>query len=216
LAIPAGRDYHTGVNVKTIIAAMFALLIATSSHGQDKGYVQGVGGLTFQSEISGLFGGEFGANVTRDVQIYGQVGRMINILPKSIQDDLDDAAQALTLLTGDRWQFDGKIPATYFGGGLKLLIPTGARVRPFVIAGVGAATMKASIKEIDLGEILDDLIDEGFIDEGDVRGTEFAFELGGGLSIPVGARMQIDGGYRLMRISRVNVSRFVGGVGVRF
>ena len=204
------------MNVKTIIAAVVALLIATSSHAQDKGYVQGVGGLTFQSEISGLFGGEVGVNITRDVQIYGQVGRMINILPKSIQDDLDDAAQSLTVLTGDRWQFDGKIPATYFGGGVKLLIPTGARVRPFVTAGVGAATMKASIKEIDLGEILDDLIDEGFIDEGDVRGTEFAFEFGGGLSIPVGVRMQIEGGYRLMRISSINVSRFVGSVGIRF
>jgi opacity protein-like surface antigen len=204
------------VNVKTIIAAIVVLLVATSSHAQDKGYVQGVGGLTFQSEVSGLFGGEFGVNITRDVQIYGQVGRMINILPKSIQDDLDDAAQSLTVLTGDRWQFDGKIPATYFGGGVKLLIPTGARVRPFVIAGVGAATLKASIKEIDLGEILDDLIDEGFIDEEDVRGTEFAFEFGGGLSIPVGVRMQIEGGYRLMRISSVNVSRFVGSVGVRF
>ena len=46
--------------MKTITAAIFVVLIATSAHAQDKGYVQGVGGLTFQSEISGLFGAEFG------------------------------------------------------------------------------------------------------------------------------------------------------------
>jgi hypothetical protein len=75
--------------------------------------------------------------------------------------------------------------------------------------------MKASIKEADLGEVLDDLVDEGFLDEDDVKGTEFAFEVGGGVSIPAG-RALMDVGYRFMRINDVNVSRFVGGFGVRF
>lgn len=202
--------------MKTIIAAVMCVLAASAAQAQEKGYVQGVGGLTFQSEVSGLFGGEFGVNVHPSVQIYGQVGRMLNILPKSVQDDLDDAAQELTFFTGDRWEFDGKVPATYFGGGIKVLVPTGSAVRPYILGGVGMANMKASIKEIDLGEIVDDLVDEGYLDEDDVRGTQFAFELGGGLVIPVGARLQVDAGYRFMRISEVNVSRFVGGFGVRF
>lgn len=202
--------------MKTIMAAMMCVVAASAAQAQDRGYAQGVGGLTFQSEASGLFGGEFGVNVHRDVLIYGQVGRMLNILPKSVQDDLDDAAQELTFLTGSRWEFDGKIPATYFGGGIKVLVPTGGAVRPYLLGGVGMANMKASVSEIDLGEILDDLVDAGYLDEDDVRGTEFAFELGGGLVIPVGARLQVDAGYRFMRISEVNVSRFVGGFGVRF
>jgi opacity protein-like surface antigen len=202
--------------VKTIMVAVMCVLAASAAQAQDRGYAQGMSGLTFQSEASGLFGGEFGVNVHRDVLIYGQVGRMLNILPKSVQDDLDDAAQELTFLTGSRWEFDGKVPATYFGGGIKVLVPTGTAVRPYVLGGIGMANMKASIREIDLGEILDDLVDAGFLDEDDVRGTQFAFELGGGLVIPVGARLQVDAGYRFMRISEVNVSRFVGGFGVRF
>jgi hypothetical protein len=205
-----------GVRVKTIMAAVMCLLAASAAQAQDKGYVQGVGGLTFQSEISGLFGGEFGVNAHENIQIYGQAGRMLNILPKSVQDDLDDAGQTLSLLTGDRWEFDGKMPATYFGGGVKFLIPTRAAVRPYILGGIGVAHIKASVKEIDLGEILDDLVDEGFIDEDDVRGTKFAFEVGGGVAIPLGARVQLDAGYRFMRISEANVSRFAGGLGFRF
>lgn len=201
---------------KLILTGFVCLVFASSVEAQNKGYVQGVGGLTFQSEVSGLVGGEFGVNVTPSVQIYGQVGRMINILPKSIQDDLDDAAQELTLLTGDVWEFDGKVPATYFGGGVKFLISTQAPVWPYVLGGVGFANMKGSIKEVDLGEILDDLVDAGYIDEDDVKGTEFAYEFGGGIVIPLGTRMQADAGYRFMRVSDINVSRFVGGFGVRF
>ena len=201
--------------MKTIAAMVVCVLIAANANAQERGYVQGVGGLTFQSEVSGLFGGEFGVNVHPNIQIYGQAGRMLNILPKSVQDDLDDAGQALRILTGDRWEFDGKAPATYFGGGLKFLIPTNAAVRPYAVAGVGVASVKGSIKEIDLGEILDDLVDEGFVDEDDVRGTEFAVELGGGVVVPVG-RAQVDLGYRFMRIGEANVSRVVGGLGIRF
>jgi hypothetical protein len=200
--------------MKSIICAFVIVLSAAVAHAQDRGCVVGVGGLTFQSEVSGLFGAEFGAAVAPNVLVYGQVGRMINILPKSVQDDLDDAAQTLTLLTGDRWEFDGKVPATYFGGGVKFLFPTAAPVRPYVLGGVGLAHMKASITEVDLGEVLDDLV-EGFLDEDEVKGTEFAFEFGGGLSIPAG-RALLDVGYRFMRINEVNVSRFVGGFGVRF
>jgi opacity protein-like surface antigen len=182
-----------------------------------RGYALGIGGLTFQSETSGLFGGEFGGNVTADLQIYGQVGRMINALPKSFQEDVDNAASLLTYLTGDRWKFDAKLPATYFGGGVKYLVPTGTAVRPFAIGGVNGGSFKASVNEIDLGEVVDDLVDYGYLDEDDVKATKFGFEVGGGLMIPVGA-MQFEAGYRFMKFvdTEIEVSRFVVGFGTRF
>ena len=88
-------------------------------HKAYRGYALGVGGVTFQSETSGLFGAEFGGDVARDLRVYGQVGHMINVLPHEIQDELDEAADELTFLTRTRWQFDGKLPSTYFGGGVK-------------------------------------------------------------------------------------------------
>ncbi len=75
-----------------------------------------------------------------------------------------------------RWELDGTIPATYYGGGVKFLVPTGGPVRPFVLGGVSAAHFNASIKEIDFGEITDDLIDAGYLDEDDIRADKVGFE----------------------------------------
>jgi opacity protein-like surface antigen len=180
-------------------------------------YAMGVAGVTFQSEASSLFGGEFGGFVTRDLQVYGQVGQMINALPSDIQDDLDDLGETLTLLTGTRWEFDGKLPATYFGGGVKYLIPTGVAVRPYVIGGISGARFDLSVREIDLGEITDELVDEGYLDPSDVKATKAGFEAGGGIHVPIGALL-LDGGYRYMKFfdSEIQVSRFVFGIGARF
>ena len=177
--------------------------------------MQGVSGLTFQSETSTLMGGEIGFNVTPDLVVYGQAGRMLNIMPKSIQDDLDFAGQVLTLATGQRWEFDGKVPATYFGGGAKYLFPTGTAVRPYVLGGAGLAKLKLSVTEIDLGDVLDNLVDEGYLSDADTKANEMAYEVGGGVSVPVSA-IQLDFGYRYMRIGDANISRFVGGFGFRF
>ena len=103
----------------------------------------------------------------------------------------------------------------YFGGGVSNLFPTGSAIRPYVLGGVGVAHIKASVKEIDFGEIVDDLVEEGFLDEADTKANELAYEVGGGLSIPVSV-IQLDFGYRFMRIGEANVSRFIGGFGVRF
>lgn len=186
-------------------------------HKAYRGYAVGVGGVSFQNETSGLFGGEFGSDVARDVQVYGQVGHMINVLPNEIQDDLDEAADTLTFLTRTRWQFDGKLPSTYFGGGVKYLVPTGGPVRPYVLGGANGAHFKASIKEIDLGEMVDDLIDEGYLNEEDVKATRMGYEVGGGVSVGAGA-IQIDAGYRFLSFpgTQINISRFVFGFGGRF
>jgi opacity protein-like surface antigen len=201
--------------LKATICTLVFVLAASAAQAQEKGYVQGVSGLTFQSETSTLMGGEIGFNVTPDLVIYGQGGRMLNVLPKSVQNDLDFASQVLTLATGQRWAFDGKVRATYFGGGAKYLIPTGSGIRPYVLGGVGLAKLKGSITEVDLGDYLDILVDEGLIDEDDVKADEFSYEFGGGVSVPVSV-IQLDFGYRFMKIGEANVSRFVGGFGVRF
>jgi opacity protein-like surface antigen len=186
-------------------------------HSGPSGFAAAIGGVTFQSETSGLFGIEMGGTVG-NIQIYGQVGHMLNTLPKSIQADLDSAAATLTRQTGVRWELDGKTPTTYYGGGVKFLVPTGGPVRPFVLGGVGAAHLNASIKELDLGEVTDDLIDAGYFSEDDLRADKFGFEAGGGVLFLLPGHLQIEGGYRFMKFfnSEINVSRVVIGFGGRF
>ena len=90
-------------------------------------------------------------------------------------------------------------------------------MRPYVLGGANGAHFKASIKEIDFGEVVDDLIEGGYLNEEDVKATRAGYEVGGGVSVGVGS-IQIDAGYRFLSFpgTQINVSRFVFGFGGRF
>jgi opacity protein-like surface antigen len=177
--------------------------------------VQGVGGLTFQAEVATVVGAEAGVAVGRGFVVYAQGGRLFDVLPQFVRDDLDEGARTLTELTGRRWQFDARIPATYVGGGVKYFFPLRMRLRPYALGGVGAVRYKGSLREVELGDVLDLAVSFGLVDDEDVEGTEGAYEIGGGVAIPVD-RLQIDLAYRLMNVRGVNISRLAGGIGIRF
>ena len=84
-------------------------LRATSS----RGVVSGLGGLTFGTETGGLFGGMFGINVTRNFQIVGKGARMLNIMPKSIQEPYDALSELISTASDDDVRLNAKMPMTY-------------------------------------------------------------------------------------------------------
>jgi opacity protein-like surface antigen len=141
---------------------------------------------------------------------------MNNVLPSSVQDDLDDVSEFLTFITRTRWEFEAKAPAFFGTAGLRYLIPTGSAARPYVQGGVGFANIALKIEEIDLGDVTDDLVDEGYLDDDSIN--KLALEFGGGVMVPLGAAY-LDVGYRFMKLmdaEEVNISRAYGGFGVRF
>lgn len=202
--------------MKALVIGVFCVMTASSAYAQEGRYVMGVGGVTFGTETSAVFGAEGGVRMRPNLVVFGEVGRMLNITPQDVQDDLDDAAELLELETGFPWSFDSKIPATYFGAGAKYLIPSNGAMNFYVAGSIGVARLTAEIEEEDLGDIVDDLIDEGFLDEDDVRATKIYFALGGGVEGNIGTRGMFDVGYRFVKISDANVSRLTAGVGVRF
>jgi hypothetical protein len=201
--------------MKAFTIALALLLSAASVRAQDKGYVQGIGGATFQARTAGLIGLEAGFDITRDLIVFGETGQMLNVLPRSVQDDLDNLAGTLEPFLGSPVKFDGKIRATYLFGGVKYHLPLRTRVRPYVLGGAGIVSYAGSLRERTLGDVLDQAISLGLVDADDVDGIEAAGELGLGVTIPAG-RAQIDAGYRFMNVKGVSVNRIVGGVGIRF
>jgi hypothetical protein len=207
--------------MKHLFLCVLALFSISSTAGaqnfEPKGFVAGVGGGTFGTETGGIFGASVGGYATPRLQIFGEVGRMTNVLPKSVQADVDDAASLLSFYTGERWDFNAKAPATYFGGGVKVLLSQSAGARPYVTGGGGMANIKTSIKEIDFGEVTDDLVEQGLLDESDLKTTKAYMSAGGGVIVSVG-RMYVDLGYRFNRIFVVdsNVSRVYAAFGVNF
>lgn len=201
--------------MRVIAALLVVTLTAASASAQDRGYVQGAGGVTFMSEVSGVFGGEAGFHISRNLIVFGQAGRMLNVLPRDIQEDIDNAADVLESFTGRAWQFEAAIRATYAGGGARYVLPLGSRIHPYVAGSVGIVNYAGSLRERELGDVLDQAVTLGVVESDEVKGNEIAYEVGGGVLIPRG-RLQFDAGYRLMNVRGVNVSRLVAGAGLRF
>jgi hypothetical protein len=184
-------------------AALLFLVLPSTSLAQDRGFAAAHLGVTFQSETAAVFGGEFGANIIPGVAVYGTGGRMQDAMPNDIQDLLD--------LFGT--DIEASIPAFYVMGGVKAGAPTGP-IRPYGVFGAGFAHLAANFefRGRDITSLIEDEIGES------LTTNEFAFEIGAGVMIPIGAGAFFDGGYRYTRINGadINVSRVFGGVGVRF
>jgi hypothetical protein len=168
--------------------------------------IAAVGGLTFGTESDKLYGGEIGVDATRNLTVYGTLGHMQNIAPKSVQSELEG-----TGLTA-------KFPATFGIGGLKYKVPTNSTVRPYVLAGAGVGSTKLKMTAAGVGDITDAAVAAAGLDQNDVKATRFMYEMGGGLEIPVGP-IYVDTGYRFgkfVNLEDANVSRAYVGLGYRF
>lgn len=186
-----------------LAALLLGFVVSADAFAQDRGFVSGQVGVTFQSETAAVFGGEFGGYVTPAIAVYGNAGRMQDALPNDIQDVLD------ILGTG----VDASIPTFYAMGGVRAGAPTGS-IRPYGAFGAGIAHLGANINYLghDITALVEDEVGES------LTSNEFAFEIGAGVMIPAGSKGFVDAGYRYMRITGadINVSRLYGGIGVRF
>lgn len=181
-----------------------------------KGFLAGLGGITFGTETAPVFGGEFGTSVLPNVQIYGTLGRMNNVMPQDIQDDLDTLSSLLTFSSDDLWSFKAKAPTFYGLGGVRLM-PAAGSVRPYVNGGLGFGRLNVKVTEIDLGDVTDDLIDGGYLDRQDVQATKLMYEAGGGVQVPFSGGY-VDLGYRFRKMQDIeaNISGAYIGFGARF
>jgi hypothetical protein len=209
---------------KTMVLALALICLSVPAAAQTQpaartgGYLAGIGGMTFGTETSTLFGGEAGFDATANLTVYGTAGRMQNIAPRYVNETLDMFSALLARSTGDVYSFKAKAPTVFGIGGVKYRIPGGGSVRPYLLGGAGFGSIKVNVSERSLGTITDILMDEGIFDEGEVKTTSFVFETGGGVEIPVGA-MYVDAGYRygrFVKIDDANVSRAYVGIGYRF
>lgn len=182
----------------------------------NRGFVVGRGGLTFgTSERSWMAGADVGVFVHPNIAVYGSAGRIANLTPTEAIDALELLELALEIETGLDWGFEAFAPGWYGMGGVKgVLLDEAAPVRPYVQAGAGFVRIEFRIEEMDFGDITDELVELSG-GELEVEGTEFMWEIGGGLMMSSG-HVLVDVGYVYSRFNEVNLSRVVAGVGFRF
>jgi opacity protein-like surface antigen len=192
-------------------ALLPVLLLAASpaaAQADSRGFVRGAGGVTFVTETAVVLGGAVGFRVHDRVQVFGEAGRLTNVLPRHLQRDLDEAARMLGSTFGGPLSIDGRAPGVYGIAGVRIEAPATGRAALFGEAGVGAARGTSDIRAR-AGSVD---VSESVVRALSIKESESApaVAFGGGIAVPVTRRLGVDIGYRFMRIfiddPRINFS----------
>jgi Outer membrane protein beta-barrel domain len=198
--------------MRTIALAMLALgMLSANAYAQEEStYALASTGLTFGNASAVAVGAELGTNVGEHIQIYATAGHHRDVLPTSFKEPLDVLADAGITM---------RAPAFLFSSGVRYLIPTNSGVRPYVSAGGGTARLKLRASVEGLGDVTNQLVDAGYLSKDDVSFTKLLIEFGGGVAVPLGSALQLDLGYKYIKImgeERFGVSRLMIGFGADF
>jgi outer membrane protein with beta-barrel domain len=177
-----------------------------------KGYVTGLGGFASStSNTTGNVEAEAGVRLVPHVLLFGNIGRFSNLLG-DLQPTLDAttaglAANQLSVVAS------GTLPATYYGGGLRVEIPTHSRAMPYVLGGMSVAHLTPTATFTFSSGVLPDgsTPDTGT----DVTSTITAsgayvpplssnaamFTMGAGVQVLTMPHWVVDAGYRYSRIA---------------
>ena len=219
----------------TLIAA--APLLAQEAGGPDaSGYVTGVGG--FSRSVGSTTSDvvlEGGVRIAPRLMVIGNVGRFGNLQPE-LQPTLDATAAALAASQGLSVTGGGTLPASFYEGGLRVEVPAGSRIMPYLLGTLGVARLTPTPQFSYAGGIMPDGstpavgtdVTAALTTASSVvvppPSSAFMFTLGGGVQVPVVPHWVVDVGYRYSRIaadstlsaSPLNTNGMTFGFGYRF
>jgi hypothetical protein len=207
--------------MRRIFAALAALTVSASpvlAQSASPAFVRGSGGVTFMSEPGALFSGTVGVRLTPSLHVIGDVGRLTNILPRTIQHDLDVAARMMGPAYGASLTIDGRAPGLYALGGIRVSRAMRQRAVLFIEAGGGLARGTSRITARASGrDVSREVTAALHIKHSERRG---AAAIGGGVAMPLTRRLGLDLGYRYLRIftddPRINTGAMTAGLRLGF
>jgi opacity protein-like surface antigen len=215
-----------------MLAGVLAFAAVAGAQTRDRGYVLGIGGSTTTEVTSPFFGGAVGFNLTPDLWVTGEVGRMHDVYANFTKDDLKAVEQGFAnegvLLTTTF-----KMPTNYVTGGVRWAVPTTYQARPYLTASGGFARLDPKPGFIAQGiDITSVALQEPALKTAFEKQNRPLMSLGGGLSIDVAKHLTADVGYRFSRIfvntdflqdiasphahKGFNLHRAYAGAGVKF
>ena len=227
-----------------MIVVTITLLIATPLFAQERGrggqdargYVSGLGG--FSTSVGNTTGNvlvEGGVRIAPHLMVFGNLGQFRN-LQADLQPTIDATTAALSSGQDLSVIGGGSLPATYVSGGLRVEVPTGSRIMPYVLGGVGVARLNPTTQFTfssgtlpdgstpDVGtDVTAALTSAGSFTDPPAS-TAPIFTFGGGVQVPMAAHWVVDAAYRYSRIaadstlstSPLNANGMTFGLGYRF
>jgi opacity protein-like surface antigen len=196
------RPFLAAAVLLAAVVTPAAAQTGTSSHPF---VIHGQAGVTFGGPTGGLFGAGAGVGIpaVRGLTIFGEFGRLTNIMNSELEDLVNDLVELEDLEEfTDDFEFEVRLPTTYGFAGARFDVTRNRPLTVFVEGGVGFARVGVDVTLIVDGEdFSDDFAD--FLEEQDaaVTSTEALFVIGAGVSWPVTPRASVTGGLRINRIA---------------
>jgi opacity protein-like surface antigen len=200
------------------------------------GYVTAMGGFaTATGNTTGDLLVEGGVRVAPHVMVFGDVGQLHD-LTADLQPTLTNATTTLSTNQGLSVIGGGTLPAWYGLGGVRVEIPTGGRLLPYALGGIGAARLTPNAtftfesgtmpdgSTPTVGQDVTGAIATSGAFTQPASSTAFMFTLGAGVQTLVAPHWVVDVGYRYSRLaadttlsaSPLNTNGLTFGVGYRF
>lgn len=213
--------------------ALISLPAAAQAPGPQHGYVVGLGGMGSTQVNSPFFGASFGVNVTQNLQVTFDAGRMQDVQAKFTRQDFTLVDQLVTAETGLASTTTVKMPTNYATAGLRYLAPT-RDIRPYVSISGGVAHMSPQasfvVGPLDVSSLVlqDQVVKTMFRED-----TRPMASVGGGVALNIARHLTVDVGYKYSAIfiardylqdftssphshNRIDTHRVFTGFGVTF
>jgi opacity protein-like surface antigen len=189
----------------------------------DRGYAAFTIGATLGHKSDSSIGGEVGYGLTDALQVFFEAGRMGNVATS----DIDARAQKIANTFGA--SVSAVQRATYYDAGLKYRLSQYGMWRPYVLLGLGAASVKTTVNFNVGGNDVTNRLDQFGVQLGsDLSGTltKTFLTIGFGSDVTFGKRYLAGLSYRYGRIFSktseidndrgINTQRVQAGVGIKF
>ena len=216
------------LNVRVLkVLPVLMVLAAGSAGAQDapRGYLEGTVGVARAIETDSSYAGLGAWRVNDRVHVFGEVGRMRNVIGQELDDHLTAIGADIRSRTEAQFgttfpvEFEARVPMWYGLGGVRVSGPSTARLSTFVDAGLGSARLDPQGHLTINGERLDNDVAAiaGFGE--DSQQLEFLTGLGGGVAVQAWKRVRVEGAYRYMRLygdAKTNINRLALSAGWSF
>ncbi len=205
--------------IRLFFAFMLLVLVPVAARAQSRGFVTGLGGMTFDTASNLDLAGRAGAKLSSHVQVFGETGRMASVLPKADQQAVETATTALaaTEIDGAPFVF-GQVPMTYGLGGVRVTGSPIRRMTPYAEGTVGMAHLKNEVNAtVDGADVLSQVATPllAALPENDRL-----MGVGGGVSVLGGKHTAFEVGYRYSRVFApqhpINTGKVDAGIRLNF
>jgi opacity protein-like surface antigen len=211
--------------MKVVVGIFAAMLLAApqiaaaQAAPPEKLFVRPLVGATIGAGPGALLGASVGLKLTPKAQIVGEFGRMTNIMPASVVDDVDVAAALVADARGGKHSSAATATANYGMVGLRHALRDVSGAQTYLEIGAGAARVRSRVSaQIRGSETLQgdisDLVVTPFTQS--TPATKTMMSVGGGIILGITRTLAVEVGYRYARVFTknpgINMSNLVGGL----